>query len=124
MVRRLARHTSSTFILLIGFVISCVDHDFPAPTVECSTVDEISYELQIRQIISANCSITGCHDGTLGAEKNWNIPTALQNNSDEVKRRVTLPETDNQKMPLTGSISQQQITLLVCWVEQGASINN
>ncbi len=114
------------YCLILPAVVlnACVEHNFPAPTVECSTVDEISYSLEVEPIIDTHCSISGCHDGTLGPEKDWTNPVALQGKSAEVKRRVLLPDSDNQKMPLTGSLDQQQIARVVCWVEQGAQIDN
>ena len=114
------------YILLLpaGVLDACVEHHFPAPAVECSAVDEISYSTEVEPIITAHCSISGCHNGTLGSEKDWTNPLTLQSKSAEVKRRVLLPDSDNEKMPLTGSLNQEQITLLVCWVEQGAQIDN
>jgi hypothetical protein len=78
----------------------------------------VSYLNVIKPIITTNCAISGCHNGDNGASRNWTILANLQNNAQNVKLR-----TGNRSMPLTGSLTQDQINLIACWVDDGA-LNN
>jgi hypothetical protein len=78
-----------------------------------------SFVGQIKSIIDTNCAISGCHDGTLGADRNFTILTNIQAKAAQVKSR-----TQSRDMPRGGgSLTQNQIDLIACWVDDGAKNN-
>jgi hypothetical protein len=113
------------FLLLMS--ISCVDHDLAGVIqVDCSTQGAVSYVNDIQTIINTSCAIVGdggCHDGGNGPNLNWKEFTNLKNNASDVKDRVTRAPGAAGKMPKIGTLTDEEITKLVCWVEQGALEN-
>jgi hypothetical protein len=78
----------------------------------------VSYQNDIKPIMNASCAISGCHNGDNGSIRNWTIFANVQSNAQDIKLR-----TGNKSMPLTGSLTQDQINLIACWVDDGA-LNN
>lgn len=80
-----------------------------------------SYDLTIKDIIQTNCAIEGCHNGDLGANRNWTVLSNVQKNAETIKTR-----TSNGSMPPADSgqsLTEEQKDLIACWVEDGA-LNN
>ncbi|UII30849.1 hypothetical protein LVD17_21380 [Fulvivirga ulvae] len=80
-----------------------------------------SYEQQVKEIITTNCAIDGCHNGNLGANLNWNDFTKVKEHADGIKRL-----TQNGSMPpstSSQSLTQEEKDLIACWVDDGA-LNN
>jgi hypothetical protein len=77
-----------------------------------------SYAVDIQPIISNNCSVFGCHDGSNSSLPNYNNYSELTADASMVKLR-----TQNRNMPRTGSLTQNQIDLIACWVDDGAQNN-
>ena len=104
-------------------MVSCVEHDFSVKTFECGSEDEVSYDLDVSPIVESSCAISGCHDGSNGADLNWNDFSKFQSHAAEVKDRITRPPGEPGHMPATGSITDTEIQTIVCWVDQGAQDN-
>jgi len=106
---------------------SCVDHDLAPPVVvNCEGSKTVSYVNDVIPIINTHCAIQGdgaCHNGGNGDDINWTKLTNLQNHASELERRVKLAPSDPDHMPRIGKLELADITLLVCWVEQGAQNN-
>ena len=111
--------------LLAGLTVeSCVNHDLEGPVVvSCEGFKTVSFNDDVKGIISTHCAISGCHNGDNGASINWTVLKNFQDHATEAKRRLTLPPSSPDKMPRVGSLSNDQIKLIVCWVEQGAKDN-
>ena len=77
----------------------------------------VSYASQIKGIITTNCALSGCHDAGSGS-RNWTNFANLKSHASSIKTRVV-----NRTMPPTGSLSQQNIDLISCWVDDGALEN-
>lgn len=77
----------------------------------------VSYQQSISNIISSNCAITGCHVSG-GIRADFTQFSNVQSRASQIKSR-----TQSGNMPKTGSLSQQQIDLIACWVDDGA-LNN
>jgi len=76
----------------------------------------ISYSASIDSIIETNCAITSCHNGSQFPDfRNFNN---IQANASQIK---TL--TGNRTMPEEGSLTQTEIDMIACWVDDGA-VNN
>jgi len=115
----------SAFALVLILNYSCADHDFGSPFfVDCTTAEEYSYVLDVSPVIAENCATAGCHDGSTWLP-DWTDINNLQNidHQKEIKRRITLPLTDGEKMPREGSITAVEREKIYCWIEQGAKDN-
>ncbi len=78
----------------------------------------VSFAGQIKAIIETKCAISGCHNGSLGPDRDWRVLANLQANAAQVKSR-----TQSGDMPRTGSLTQDEIDLIACWVDDGAKNN-
>ena len=76
-----------------------------------------SYITDIEPIISMNCAISGCHNGSTSLPDFRSLAT-VQANSGNIKSF-----TQTGFMPRNGSLSQNEIDLIACWVDDGA-LNN
>lgn len=125
------RHSSVylAIVIVLLFIIaqSCADHNLPPVNqYSCSTFKEVSFDIDIQPIINSNCAIVGdggCHNGGNGPSLDWRVFNNFQSHASAVKDRVTRPVGTSGHMPKVGSITDEQIKLLVCWVEQGAQDN-
>lgn len=106
---------------LIAFQ-SCVDHTLPEPEIDPCTVT-VSFVSDIKPIIDTSCALTGCHNGDNGADRNWTVFSNFQTKRANVKDRITRPPGTPGHMPAAGSITDDQIQSIVCWVDQGG-LNN
>jgi hypothetical protein len=74
----------------------------------------------IKPIITTKCAISGCHNGS--QSPNLSAYAGIKNNASGI-----LSEISGKSMPPSnssaGSLTQQQISLITCWVSDGA-LNN
>lgn len=118
MMRLRSAVTLATLLLLLD--LSCVSHDFPSYT---CTGDPVSYDSDVHAIVMNKCAVEGCH----GSDPNlpdWTDFTTFQNEarSGDVKEYVInriMPPAESPEGPL----SQEQVALIACWVDQGAEDN-
>ena len=76
----------------------------------------ISFSASIEPIMETNCIISGCHNGSQFPDfRNFNN---IQANATQIK---TL--TGNRTMPENGSLTQAEIDMIACWVDDGAANN-
>jgi len=112
-------------LFLVATLHSCVDHTLPEVVVdECGGT--VSFDVDIQPIIDSKCAIVGdggCHNGGNGASLNWTVFSNFQSNATDVKDRITRSPGADGKMPKIGTLTDEQIQLLVCWVDQGAKDN-
>ena len=85
---------------------------------EHSVLSGVSFSNEIETIISSNCAISGCHVAGTG-RVDLSVFSNVQSEAGNIKSR-----TQNGSMPPGGrSITQEQIDLISCWVDDGA-LNN
>ncbi|MDA1122483.1 MAG: SprB repeat-containing protein [Bacteroidetes bacterium] len=77
----------------------------------------VSFNDQISEIITNKCTITGCHNGTVGLP-DFRVFTNIKSNASQIQIRTT-----SRNMPQTGELTDDQIDLIACWVEDGALEN-
>ena len=77
----------------------------------------ISFQQSVSPIIMNSCAITGCHNGTNNLP-NFTLFGPVQANAAMIKTR-----TQSGNMPKTGTLTQNEKDLIVCWVDDGA-LNN
>jgi hypothetical protein len=78
------------------------------------------FAADIKTIITSKCAISGCHNGS--RSPNLTTYTGIKNNASAVLSRVTskaMPPSNSSG----GSLTQQQINLITCWVNDGAPNN-
>ena len=76
----------------------------------------VSFAQSVSPIISSSCAVSGCHAGSQFPD--FRVFTNIQNNAGQIRSR-----TQSGSMPRTGSITQNEIDLIACWVDDGA-LNN
>lgn len=78
----------------------------------------IRWSSEVQNIISSNCAVPGCHNGT--RPPNLSTLTGVQTNKESIKTR-----TANKSMPPGGgnSLSEEEIKKIGCWVDDGALDN-
>jgi len=96
------------------------DADDCQSSVTVSVLSGVSYSNTIATIISTNCAINTCHDGSNGAAPNWTNLATVQANAENIKTM-----TSNQTMPPAGrpDLQPQEIQAIACWVDDGAPDN-
>ena len=76
-----------------------------------------SYLNDIAPIITTNCNLVNCHDANSGV-RNWTTYQNVKDHSSNIKTR-----TSDKSMPLGRTLTQSQINLIACWVDDGAPQN-
>ncbi len=71
---------------------------------------------EIKPIIDKSCALSGCHDG--GARTDLRVLENAQTQAKNMKSK-----TQDRSMPREGTLSQSEIDLIACWVDDGA-LNN
>ena len=76
----------------------------------------VSFSATISSIIETNCIVSGCHNGTQFPD--FRVFKNIHDNAAQIK---TL--TGNRTMPEEGSLTEAEITVIACWVDDGALEN-
>jgi hypothetical protein len=85
-------------------------------TVEKGSTDT-SWDNDILAIMQTSCAVNGCHDGKTRTD--FRIYANVKSKAASVKS-----ETQNGSMPFDGpALTQSQIDLIACWVNEGAKDN-
>lgn len=98
------------------YSIKVVDNSGCEITSEAKITTGVSYETSIKNIIATNCAISNCHNGSISP--NLTTFANIQSSASRIKVR-----TANRSMPRGRSLSQEQIDLIACWVDDGALQN-
>lgn len=104
--------------------ITVRDNNRCTSTLEFQILNEvptgISYANDIRPILDAHCNLSGCHNGDLGADRDWTKISAIQAKLNNFQRVLTLrkmPPDPNPKLVI-GDVSA-----ILCWIADGG-LNN
>jgi len=86
-------------------------------SLEHTILTGVSYSQTIEVIIMDNCAVSGCHNGSQFPD--FRIFENIQINKNNIRTR-----TQNKSMPAGGgSLTQEQIDLIACWIDDGALSN-
>lgn len=77
----------------------------------------VSWENDILPIMKKSCAISGCHNG-VSRVNDFSKYTSAKQYAKDIKAL-----TQNRTMPFEGSITQQEIDLIACWVDDGSNQN-
>jgi hypothetical protein len=118
-MQRVAIRLSIALFLILLY--ACADNDLGDDGGACP---DYSYEADVYPIITTKCALSGCHDGSLGADKNWTDFATFQEKalSGLVKQKITSGEMPPPGAP-GGSLSEEQISIISCWIDNGALDN-
>ncbi|MFL5754545.1 MAG: hypothetical protein ACJ76F_14120 [Bacteroidia bacterium] len=115
------RKTLSIILLFcsIIFLLSTCKKKNEFKHLDCSKIDS-KYSTAIKSIISSNCTLSGCHDGSSSAS---NLTTY-----DKVKPFVDNGQFNEQviktkAMPQNRSLSQDERNKIKCWLDDGGPNN-
>lgn len=75
-----------------------------------------SWANDIKPIIESSCALSGCHNG--GTQLDLRVYENAKDNADKIREY-----TQSGYMPFEGSITQEEIDLIACWVDDGAVEN-
>jgi hypothetical protein len=75
-----------------------------------------SFANDISPIISTNCAVSGCHKGT-------GLPDFSTLKNIQASAAAIKAQTANRSMPIGRSLTQDQINVIACWVNDGALDN-
>ena len=110
----------------ISAMQSCVDNKLPAPGGLGCSDKVVSYADDVWPIIDTSCANIGnggCHDGGNGPDRDWTVFSNVQSHAAQIKNRITRTPGTAGYMPQIGSLSDEEIKLISCWVDQGAQNN-
>lgn len=98
------------------YTVTVKDANNCTNTAQATVESGTSYKASVKSIIEANCATSGCHRGS--QSPNLSSFANIQANAERIKIR-TVAKT----MPPSGGLSDQQINLIKCWVDDGAKDN-
>ena len=100
------------FVALMLFMVGCKDKKL---TPSCNG-DTPTYDNGISAIINAECNATTCHGtGSSQAEFTTYAGMALAISNGNLEKKVLVDQT----MPKNDFLTQDQIDLIQCWVDNG-----
>ena len=106
------------FFCAAAFVQSCRYEKVYPVNSEC--LNEISYSAHVHPIIEAHCATFGCH--VAGFQPgDFSVYSGLKKKADSGRLHFYVIELKN--MPPDSSITDEQRTLIDCWIKQGAQNN-
>ncbi len=102
-------------VLTSLILVSCdnnVEEQITETIVECNP--DTSFATQVKPIIDNNC--IECHNGNQFPDlRNFE---GIRNNASRVRAQVV-----SRRMPIGGSLSNEEIEIIRCWIDSGA-LNN
>jgi hypothetical protein len=77
----------------------------------------VSWEDDILPIMTGYCATTGCHNG-VHLPRDWRVYSQVKTFASTIRKR-----TQDKSMPAEGSLTEAQIALIACWIDDGAPLN-
>lgn len=111
--------SSNTFDNVSGgsYNVAVKDEEGCITSMNVQVLSGVSFSSDIKPILDTNCSVTSCH-GNDPSLITFNTYTQIKNNATGIRS-----VTQSGAMPPEDKITQNQIDLIACWVDDGA-LNN
>jgi len=103
-----------TYSVFVRDAKNC-SYTFTTPVPRANT--GVSWSSQIKPIVDTSCGKAGCHVAGTGRVDLTKF-SVVKSNAAQIKTRV-----GNKSMPFDGPLSADQISLIACWVDDGALDN-
>ena len=104
------------FLIIIGFS-SCRKDEYKK--LDCSTINA-KYNADIKPIINANCTSSGCHDaGSGNGDYTTYSGLKIKVDNSSLSSRVLY----DKNMPPNGALSLDDRNKIKCWLDNGAPNN-
>lgn len=115
----LASITLVAILIVLALVpTSCSKNDLE-DNLDCNDFGTLSYKTQIAPLLLSNCGTSGCHTTGFAAGDFTSYAGVLAKVNNGSMRKRTLDGT----MPPNSKISDDEIRMIVCWIDNGASNN-
>ena len=98
------------------YTVSVQDQTGCEITQEVNISTGVSFQNSIKSIIETSCAVSGCHNGSVSP--NLTTLSTIQSRASAIKSR-----TASGSMPRGSTLSQTEIDLIACWVDDGALDN-
>lgn len=98
------------------YSITARDAEGCSITQQVAVESGISFDDVIAPIIASNCAISSCHGGT-------QAPDFREFDNIKANAALIKTKTGNRSMPKDGSLSDEEIAAIACWVDDGAKDN-
>lgn len=98
------------------YTVTVSDSEDCEITQEVNVLSGVSWENEIEPIITTNCALQNCHGGSQSPD--FREFANVADNADKIKTR-----TGNGTMPPGGSLPDDQVEAIACWVDDGAPNN-
>jgi hypothetical protein len=85
-------------------------------SVDRATTD-VSWQNDILPIMTSSCAVTGCHNG-VHLPRDWRVYTQVKQFASTIRKR-----TQDRSMPAEGILTEDQIAMIACWIDDGAVQN-
>ncbi len=80
-------------------------------------VTNVSWQNDILPIMTSSCAVTGCHNG-VNLPRDWRVYSQVKTFASTIRTR-----TRDRSMPAEGTLTDEQIALISCWIDDGAPQN-
>lgn len=90
--------------------------------VENTCPEEVSYSIQVKQIINETCAYVECHDSGGNVPGDFTSYARMVNFLTEdlfVKRTINLRDMPPNYATGQQFLTQEQLDILICWIESG-----
>lgn len=77
----------------------------------------VSWQNDILPIMTTSCAVSGCHNGT-HLPRDWRVYSQVNQFKSTIRKR-----TQDKSMPAEGTLTDDQIALIACWIDDGAPEN-
>lgn len=85
-----------------------------------TTQSGVSYQNDIKLILNARCNLSLCHDGSLGADRDWRSLEAIRKKLNNFQRILSL---NKMPPPPNDPLNGDQVLKILCWIADGALDN-
>ncbi len=119
MVTKILMEKISITLFFIFFLVSCSKDKLAPPDFSCDP--QPTYNSDVDNIINSSCAYAGCHDGSSAPGNFGSYATLSGFLSPTLFERRALVLRDMPPQEATGptSLTEEQIQILSCWVEDG-----
>jgi uncharacterized membrane protein len=107
------------FLFLMGLLTSCMENVDKVEEIDPGAPDpceDITFSKNVKPIIDNNC--VSCHSTGGGQPPNLETYIGIRVEATSVKSEVV-----SKDMPIGGSLTNEEISAISCWVDAGAENN-